>query len=388
MRRCVLLVILLVAAVAAAPAAAKVRKGPAGVKFYSPPSPLPSGKHGAPIWTRGLTGRDRLAGAASNTLLLYRSTSVAGKPIAVSAALALPKGKPPKGGWPLITWAHGTSGIADQCAPTRGVVDQSYDHALMQRWLKAGYAIVRTDYEGLGTPGTHPYLIGVSEGRSVLDAALAARALDARISRNVVISGHSQGGHAALWAASLAAKWTPALKIRGTVAFAPASHIGDLVSLIPSLTSPSGLSGLASMIIRGIDVADPALGIASRLTPQAAALYPQSEALCLTQLSATSSFGALPPAQLFQANADLTPFVAALNANDPKDLAIPTPVQIEQGTADTTVFPSLTSQLEAGYAQRGLKLTTKTYDGLTHTSLVTTVKPQLDATAFIKKLLR
>ena len=58
----------------------------------------------------------------------------------------------------------------------------SYAYPLLQRWLKAGYAVVRTDYEGLGTPGVHPYLVGRSEGRSVLDAVRAARALDPRLS--------------------------------------------------------------------------------------------------------------------------------------------------------------------------------------------------------------
>ncbi len=64
----------------------------------------------------------------------------------------------------MITWAHGTTGLADICAPTRSDVLGGYDRPLLNRWLKAGYAVVRTDYEGLGTPGEHPYLIGVSEG--------------------------------------------------------------------------------------------------------------------------------------------------------------------------------------------------------------------------------
>ena len=79
---------------------------------------------------------------------------------------------------------------------------------MLGRWLKAGYAIVRTDYEGLGTPGDHPYLIGRSEGHSVLDAARAARKLDSGIGKRVVIAGHSQGGQSALWAAVAGAEAT------------------------------------------------------------------------------------------------------------------------------------------------------------------------------------
>jgi pimeloyl-ACP methyl ester carboxylesterase len=387
MRRCVLVVILL-AAVCAAPAAAKVRQGPGGAKFYSPPSPLPAGKHGALIWERGITGQATLKGAQTNRLLLYRSTSIDGRPTAVSGVLELPKGRTPKGGWPIVTWAHGTTGIADQCAPTRSDVDQNYDHTLMQRWLKAGYAVVRTDYEGLGTPGDHPYLIGVSEGRSVLDAVLAARQLDPSISKNVIIAGHSQGGHAALWAASLAPKWTPGLKIRGTVAFAPANHIGEQGSALTADTAPGSITGLAALILRGAEIADPALNIQSHLTPQAAALWPQTISQCLPALTATSSFGGLAPSQLFQPGTDLTPIIAELNANDPEDLAIKTPVQVEQGTADTTVFPSLTDALEKEYVQHGIKLTAKSYAGLTHSGVVTSAQPQADSVAFIKKVLR
>src|SRR5262249_18814177 len=162
------------------------------------------------------------------TLLLYSGTGLDGKPTPVSAVLTVPKGKAPKkGGWPIVTWAHGTTGIADQCAPSRANVQQGYDHPLMQRWLKAGYAVVRTDYQGLGTAGPHPYLIGDTEGHDVLDAVLAARQADRTIANDVAISGHSQGGQAALFAASLAPKYAPSLKVKGTVAFAPVSHLSE-----------------------------------------------------------------------------------------------------------------------------------------------------------------
>src|SRR4051794_41399557 len=115
MRRCALLV-LLSAALVAAPAHAAVRKGPAGVKFYSAPSTLVSGAHGSLIWARAFTGRERLSDGAKDELVLYRSTGVDGKSTAVSGDVAIPRGKAPKGGWPVITWAHGTTGIADTCA--------------------------------------------------------------------------------------------------------------------------------------------------------------------------------------------------------------------------------------------------------------------------------
>ena len=156
-----------------------------------------------------------LKSAKTNTLLLYRSTAVDGSTVAVSGDVAVPKGKAPKGGWPVISWAHGTVGIADACAPSKVGTQANYDSPLLNSWLKAGYAVVRTDYEGLGTPGPHPYLIGVSEGRSTLDMVRAARKLNPDIGSKLVIAGHSQGGQAALFAASLSKRWTPELKLAG-----------------------------------------------------------------------------------------------------------------------------------------------------------------------------
>ncbi len=69
-----------------------------------------------------------------------------------------PRGKPPKHGWPVVSWAHGTTGIADACAPSRDPKGPYTFYAAKQfgAWLKAGYAVANTDYEGLGTPGVHP----------------------------------------------------------------------------------------------------------------------------------------------------------------------------------------------------------------------------------------
>jgi dienelactone hydrolase len=378
----------LLLAVPAAAQAATVPAGPSGAAFYAPPKPLPGKRHGDLIRARALKGAAVLPGAR-NELILYRSKGVTGKAVAVSGTVAIPRGEAPKGGWPVITYAHGTTGMADACAPTRDTGQapvtalNTYIEPLLQRWLKAGYAVVRTDYEGLGTPGLHPYLVGTSEGRSVLDAVRAARAYAPTLSKRVVISGHSQGGHAALWAASLAPNWTPELKIRGTVAFAPASHIGEQAALLRTLTAPSGgLGGLGSIILRGIDVGRPGLAIDRLLTPQAAVLWPQIASVCLPELAAPASFGGLPPAQFLRADADVAPIVAALNANDPETLRVRTPLRIEQGEADTTVFPSFTNQLVAAYQAEHVRLTYKTYPGVSHGDVVNAAAK--DATRWIR----
>ena len=340
---------------------------------------------------RRLTGPAALRGGAGNRLLLYRSTSATGKAVAVSGTLTVPKGKAPKGGWPVISWAHGTTGIADQCAPSReGKAPLvSYAYPLLQRWLKAGYAVVRTDYEGLGTPGAHPYLIGSSEGHSVLDAARAARKADPRLGRRVVLAGHSQGGQSVLWAASLAPRYTPDLKVRGTVALAPVSHLAEQSTAITALRSPSGLTGLVAMIVRGIDIARPSVGVPGLLSDRAAALYPQTLTACLGPLTAPSSFGGIAPADLLRQGADLNPLVSALGKlDDPEELNIRTPVQIQQGTADQTVFKLFTDPLVEEYKKRGIKVTYKTYEGVSHAGAVTDSRSAADATKYIRSRFR
>jgi pimeloyl-ACP methyl ester carboxylesterase len=309
--------------------------------------------------------------------VLYRSVGVDGKSIAVSGAVSLPKGKAPKNGWPVISYDHGTTGIADQCAPSRDSASNpahgyiAYAYPQLNGYLKAGYAVVQTDYQGLGTPGTHQFLVGVPEGRSVLDMVRAARKLDPRLSKKVALVGHSQGGQSVLYAASLAPKWTPELKIRGTVAFAPVSHLSAQAALIPALTSPSSLSAYAGIILRGVDTAVPKANVSSLLSDKGKALYPQTLTKCQADLIKPNSFGGVAPADLIRSGADLTPLEQALASHDDvESVRIKTPIQIDQGTADTTVFPNFTDDLATQFKSRKNPLTYLKYDKVTHGGVV------------------
>jgi len=373
----------------AAPAGAKVRRGPAGLAFYRPPAPLPAGPHGTAIWARRVTGDPALSAAARNELVLYRSVGATGRAVVVSGTVAVPKGRPPKGGWPVVTWGHGTTGIADACAPSRDSASNpahgliAYINPLLNSFLKRGYAVVRTDYEGLGTPGDHPFLVGRSEGRDMLDIVRAARRLEPSLGRRVVVAGHSQGGQAALFAASLAKSWTPELQVRGTLAFAPVSHLSEQVPLVRAIKDPSPLTAFAVMIARGIDIADPAVKVPSLLSDVAAARYPQVGQRCLEQLRAPDSFGNLAPADLFRSDADLGPIAAALDRDDDaENLTIRTPVRIEQGTADTTVFPAFTDQLAQALAKRGTAVVERKYQGVDHGGIV--VSAAADARSWLR----
>jgi pimeloyl-ACP methyl ester carboxylesterase len=384
-----LLALLALAFAATGSADAAVKKGPRGGSFYVPPKKLPKG-HGKAVWQREATKLVPIAGAKINKVLLYTSRSPEGKQVIVSGSVSVPKGKAPKGGWPVISWAHGTTGTADSCAPTRirpsSVVAPyvAYVHPQLEDWIKAGYAVVATDYQGLGTPGPHPYLVGKAEGRSVVDMVSAARQLVPSIGKKYLIAGHSQGGQSSLFAASLADDWAPGLKLKGTVSYAPASHLKTQAELLPSLTSPSGLSALATLILKGASTVTAKIKINKLLTPGARALYPQTEQTCLPQLAASDSLGGLAPADLLKKNADTTTLYDVLDGMNPA-VKIGTPVFLAQGTADTTVFPFFTDQLNGELDALGDKVDYKSYPGVNHGAIVAAAEN--DALDFFEKRL-
>ena len=365
---------LALAAAASNPAAAAVKQGPKGGAFYVPPKNLPKG-HGKAVWQRAATKLAPIDGAKINKVLLYTSRSPEGKQVVVSGSVSVPKGKAPKGGWPVISWAHGTTGTAEQCAPTRvrptSVVAPyiAYVHPQLEDWIKAGYAVVATDYQGLGTPGPHPYLVGEAEGRSVVDMVSAARQLVPDLGKKFLIAGHSQGGQSSLFAASLADDWAPGLKLKGTAAYAPASHLKTQAELLPSLTSPSGLSALAALIVKGASTVTDEVKINKLLTPPAKSLFPQTEQTCLPQLAESDSFGGMAPADLLKNNADTTVLYEVLDAMNPA-VKIGPPVFLAQGTADTTVFPFFTDQLNGELDALGDDVDYKTYPGVNHGEIV------------------
>jgi pimeloyl-ACP methyl ester carboxylesterase len=150
--------------------------------------------------------------------LLYSSTDgVDGKtPTVVSAAYYEPKGEPPPNGWPLLAWAHGTTGVADICAPSvqaRVMFEITY----LNTWLEQGFAIVATDYQGLGTPGPHPYMQGRPAAYSVLDSLRAVLQDQPRLANRIVLAGFSQGAHAAFSTAGYAPIYATDLNIRAVI---------------------------------------------------------------------------------------------------------------------------------------------------------------------------
>jgi pimeloyl-ACP methyl ester carboxylesterase len=131
----------------------------------------------------------------------------------------------------VIAYTHGTGGVASDCAPSL-VTNQAQQPLLFEgggELLRAGYVVAASDYEGLGTPGPHPYLVGESEAMNELDVVRAARNLtEAHAGDEFVVWGHSQGGHASLFTGQLAAGYAPELRLLGVVAGAPMPNLADL----------------------------------------------------------------------------------------------------------------------------------------------------------------
>ena len=156
--------------------------------------------------------------------VVYGSTGLDGKPVAVSGLVLAPEAAPDEGGHMVVAWAHGTTGVADICAPSK--TGLASIPAEISGLVGEGYVVTATDYEGLGTNGVHPYLVGISEGRSVLDSIRAVQALaDAHAAADSVVIGLSQGGHAALWAAELAPSYAPGLSLLGALAASPPTSL-------------------------------------------------------------------------------------------------------------------------------------------------------------------
>lgn len=337
----------------------QVVEGPAGLNFYTPPSPLPAGKHGDLIWARVLTGDAALPAAGRNWLVLYKSTNTAGQPIAVSGTVAVPMGTPPKGGWPVISWTHGTTGIADVCAPSRNAPnypDKDYVDGInkvLNQWVQKGYVVLKTDYEGLGTPGVHPYLDGKSEARSATDIVLAARKLDPSLSRDWIAMGHSQGGQAAVYTAELGPVYAQDLNMKGAVAISAASYLAEQVALGLKQTTAQG-NAFFPLIMVGMAASAPGVQVEKMLTPKGRDLIGVIHEDCLGAFRKPGGWSTFKNDQLMNFNADFKPLEAALTSLAAAQDSRPTvPLLILQAANDHVVFSQFTSLMVRRFQNLG-----------------------------------
>src|SRR4051794_2912659 len=204
-----------------------------------------------------------LSPLATGKRVQYVSTDVNGNYITATALILTPKSNKKNR---IAAWAHGTTGLADQCAPsTSQAVFWPEAQDATAALLTSGFTVAAADYPGLGTVQAHPYLVGVSEARSVIDSVKAARNLDSSLSTNYVLDGHSQGGAAALFANQIASSYDGNLTLKGSASIAPVSGIDMLASMIPG----TPIQGYLVMGLYGLQAVDPSFTANNYLAPTA-----------------------------------------------------------------------------------------------------------------------
>jgi acetyl esterase/lipase len=299
--------------------------------------------------------------------------------VAVSGFLVAPTASPPAGGYPVVSWAHGTTGLADQCAPSRAAFQGSLvNDGIVGTLVLRGLIVVATDYEGLGVTGPHPYLVGRSEGRSVLDAARAAIGLpDLQASNHVALFGYSQGGHAVLWADQIAREYAPDVDVGAVVATAP---VGDLVRVAnhwrisdeqPYLLSAlEGWSRFYHQPLRSL------------LTSKGREARTQLRRRCTGQLD-WQRFGS---GLIRGISWPLRPWLDLARANTPGATPLAAPVLVQQGDADTLIPMDTNVALVHGLCAHGTEAELRVYPDADHEVVLDLGLP--DAASWIMETLR
>ncbi|MDH2594432.1 alpha/beta hydrolase [Acinetobacter baumannii] len=317
--------------------------------------------------------------AAESSILTYKMLGQSGQEVQATSLVFTPNTPPPVGGWPIVVWAHGTTGVADVCAPSKAALADSTKD-LISKLLAAGYVVVAPDYEGLGTPGIHPFLNVKSEAFSITDAVVATRNyLSQRnllTSKKWVTVGHSQGGHAALGAAQYASR--AQLEYKGTVAVAPASNLGFILiageqsvanaTLDKKISMYAQLDTYTALVTAGIRNTQPTFDYPQVFTPQISSIAQQAETICSGPLGqafgagmtqyVTEHNGTLDGYTRTQPNFMAVPLVKTFLDKDsqPLQVKVTTPIIIYQGLADSTVPKVATDILISNATVVGTKI--------------------------------
>lgn len=360
-------------AIATALVAAPLREGSTVVdEFYAAPRDAPD-EPGRLVRAEPFT-RD-IPASAQAWRILYTTTGVDGEVRVASGLVVVPREG--DGRWPVIDWNHGTTGFAQHCAPT--LQERPLWSGAMyiaRRVIAEGWAIVATDYIGLGTEGPHPYLIGPPSAYASLDAVRAAHELaEADLGASTVIWGHSQGGGASLWAGSLARAYAPELWIRGVAALAPASDPPALVDRVSNVTAGSIFASFAFESFSQI-YADVDYGLYIR--PGAATVVRSMAQRCLSDPSTIVSVVA---ALSMGADLDIfatDPTTGTLGRHLGDNIAplhVPAPLLVAQGGADSVVLTRTQSDFVERMCADGQQVDYRVYEGFEHAAVVEGYSP-------------
>lgn len=345
-------------------------------------APAQSAAPGTVVAVDPLPREQWLHGAVDASRVTYWSTGPLNQPALSTGAVFVPPGEPPPGGWPVVSWAHGTVGIADKCAPT---VTGRIGGAYVTHWFSQGYAVVATDYVGLGTPGIHPYLDGRTAAHSVIDMVRAARAVEPTLSPTWVTIGQSQGGQAALLTASLATRYAPELDYRGAVATGGPSNIENLAPLAGPNFPQLPLTGTTTFIafaLAGLRATRPDIDVDAYLSPLGREILDRVEVQCYEE--AEPQLVGVSIGQLLSRPLDDPTILGAIR----ETLGVPVsgydrPLFIGQGLLDTMVPAPFALKLAADLAANNQRFTFRTYP----TSHLGTMPASLpETTIFVRDL--
>ncbi|UQU67898.1 lipase family protein [Couchioplanes caeruleus] len=277
-----------------------------------------------------------LAPLATGKRISYVTTNVSGVATVATGLVLTPKtGKKNR----TVAWGHGTTGLADKCAPSASqAVFWPEARAAIAALLKKGWTVAAPDYPGLGTPESHPYLIGNSEGRSIIDSVKAARNLDPALTTDYAVDGHSQGGQGALFAGQLAPSYDGSLVLRGVATIAPASNL-DLIA--PDIPGTEG-QGYLVMAMYGINAVEPTFNPNSYLAAPAKQKSSVLQSGCLNEI--LSAYAPLTPEQLVPGGVVPQAVISKLaQYGNPGGTAPSAPILIVQGTEDEAVPYGITA---------------------------------------------
>lgn len=333
------------------------------------------------VRTEAYTETNMTSVAGESLVMTYKMLGVNGQEVQATSLVITPKTAAPVEGWPIVVWAHGTTGVADQCAPSRSKLKVEIEGMITQL-LSAGYVVVAPDYEGLGEPSGnefHPFLNLKSEAYSITDAVVAARHyLGVKVSNQWMAVGHSQGGHAALGAAQYASRAN--LDYKGAVAVAPASNLQtifntgkQLVANLPvkdQVPTLASLNTYAALITAGMQGQSAPPTYAQVFETNAATIAAQAETICSEPLGidfntkmATAANTSLS-GYLTQSNFMQIPAISTFlnSTSQPLSVKVTTPVKIYQGGSDTTVPANATADLITNATKLGTTNIVLTYD--------------------------
>jgi alpha-beta hydrolase superfamily lysophospholipase len=330
-------------------------------RFYDAPRPLSLAPAGTLIRSRP-TNAYRVGGTTVRGVrILYHSRTSTGADVAVSGVVLTPKGTPPAGGWPIVADAHGSSGIGVPCAPS--LMRDLYHGDQMLRFVQRGWAVVATDYAGLGTDGRTEFLDKAAEANDVINAVRAAQTRLPLASRWVVW-GNSQGGGAALAIAERQA----VRRLPGYLGAVVTSPAADLRPTVRSIVATPGVGGFMALIAQGASTTDPRIDLSRLLTAAARARLDITSSGCLGVVLAAygdlSGAALAPVGYLHGAR-----FARFLSQNSSGTRPVGRPILLLQGDAYVAVPPSITDSVAARMCRRGARLDYRTYPGLGHDTI-------------------